>query len=116
MRIPTKDIPTIIMDQCNLAPLVNNKHVLVEIQKGMYGLPQAGILANECLIKHLTTYGYHATVCTPSQFQHKTRPVCWNTSTMNMTIYEYTFICTTEIMHKIQRYVFMGTRYENAIK
>jgi hypothetical protein len=46
MQIPTKDIPTSIMDQYNLKPLVHKNHVLVEIGEGMYGLPQAGILTN----------------------------------------------------------------------
>jgi hypothetical protein len=45
MRIPAKDIPADIMEQYNLAPLVHNGHVLTKIRKGMYGLPQAGILA-----------------------------------------------------------------------
>ena len=47
MWIPVKDIPTIIMEQYNLAPLIHNEKVCVEIRKGMYGLPQAGIIAND---------------------------------------------------------------------
>jgi hypothetical protein len=58
MRIPVKDIPDNIMIQYQLAPLVHHGHVLVEIRKGMYGLPQAGILANICLKKHLAKSGY----------------------------------------------------------
>jgi hypothetical protein len=46
MRIPTKLIPHEIIDQYNLLPLVSDRHVYIEVQKGMYGLPQAGILAN----------------------------------------------------------------------
>jgi hypothetical protein len=63
------------MDQYQLAPLVHNGHVTVEIWKGMYGLPQAGILANECLKKHLAKYGYHPTPRTPGLFTHDTRPI-----------------------------------------
>jgi hypothetical protein len=70
MRIPTKDIPASIMEQYNLEPLVHNNHVLVKIRKGMYGLPQAGMLVNECLIKHLATYGYRPTDRTPGLFCH----------------------------------------------
>jgi len=36
MRIPAKDIPSNIMEQYNLAPLVLKGHDLTEIQKGMY--------------------------------------------------------------------------------
>jgi hypothetical protein len=46
MRIPTKLIPHEIIVQFNLLPLVSDGHVYIEVQKGMYGLPQAGILAS----------------------------------------------------------------------
>jgi hypothetical protein len=49
MRIQTKLIPHEIIDQYNLLPLVSDGHVYIEVQKGMYGLPQAGILANNSL-------------------------------------------------------------------
>ena len=58
MRIPVKYIPQDIMDQYNLHDLIKNNHVLVEIRKGMYGLPQAGLVAQEQLNIHLATGGY----------------------------------------------------------
>jgi hypothetical protein len=75
MRIPIKDIPTCIMDQYNLKALEQNGYVLVEIRKGMYGLPQAGILVNERLVKHLANYGYSPTKNNPGLFTHKTQPI-----------------------------------------
>jgi hypothetical protein len=75
MRIPIKMIPTVIIDQYNLLPLVHNGYVMVEINKGMYGLPQAGILANERLVKHLASHGYVKAPRTPGLFKHVTRPV-----------------------------------------
>eukprot|EP00978_Attheya_sp_CCMP212_P006674 scaffold15489_cov53-Attheya_sp.AAC.2 len=51
---------------------------MVEIKnKGMYGLPQAGILflADKRLVKHLATYGYVKAPRTPGLFRHITRPV-----------------------------------------
>ena len=42
MRIPVNQIPKKIMDMYDLWPLVHNSAVYVEINKGMYGLPQAG--------------------------------------------------------------------------
>jgi hypothetical protein len=75
MRIPVKIIPECIMRQYNLHPLVHNGHVVVEIRKGMYGLPQAGILANKRLKKHLAKSGYHETPRTPGLFRHETRPI-----------------------------------------
>eukprot|EP00978_Attheya_sp_CCMP212_P010371 scaffold25103_cov42-Attheya_sp.AAC.1 len=75
MRIPVKWIPTVIMDQYNLTPLIHNEYVMVEINKGMYGLPQAGILANKCLVKHPATHGYVKAPRTHGLFRHVTRPV-----------------------------------------
>ena len=63
------------MDQYNLWPLVHNDHVMAEVRKGMYGLPQAGILAYQRLVKHLNSHGYFATANTPGLFRHRTRPV-----------------------------------------
>ena len=39
MRIPVDMIPQTIMDQYNLAPLVERGFVIVEIRNGIYGLP-----------------------------------------------------------------------------
>ena len=49
--------------------------VMVEIRKGMYGLPQAGILANDRLQAHLATHGYVAAKHTPGFFTHVDRPI-----------------------------------------
>jgi hypothetical protein len=53
MRLPINVIPPEIIVQYTLLPLVHNGYVYMEVQKGMYGLPQAGILANKNLTKHL---------------------------------------------------------------
>ena len=47
----------------------------MKIQQGMYGLPHAGILANELLNKCLLQNDYFEVPHTPVLFQHKTRPV-----------------------------------------
>ena len=58
MRIPIKLIPTCIMEQYQLAGLVHYGFVYLEISKGMYGLPQSSILANDCLQADLLEHGY----------------------------------------------------------
>jgi hypothetical protein len=50
-------------------------YVYVEIQKGMYGLPQAGILAQELLEKRLNEHGYSQSKAVPGLWTHKTRPI-----------------------------------------
>ena len=49
MLIPLPILPPTIIDQYNLTPLIHNGFVYVEVRKGMYGLPQAGKLANDQL-------------------------------------------------------------------
>jgi hypothetical protein len=60
----------------NLRDKVSNYgHIYVEIQKGMYGLPQAGILAQELLEKQLNEHGYSQSKAVPGLWTHKTRPI-----------------------------------------
>ena len=47
MRMAIRLIPQAIIDQYELIPKVLNGYVYMEILRGMYGLPQAGILANK---------------------------------------------------------------------
>jgi hypothetical protein len=75
MRIPIKLIPHEIIDQYNLLPLVSDGHVYIEVQKGMYGLTQAGILASQLLERRLAIHGYHQTKFTPGLWRHVTSPI-----------------------------------------
>ena len=47
----------------------------IEIQKGMYGLPQAGMLANKLLKRLLTKHGYYEVRHTPGYGCHTWRPI-----------------------------------------
>mmetsp|Transcript_25840 Transcript_25840/g.36772 ORF Transcript_25840/g.36772 Transcript_25840/m.36772 type:complete len:290 (-) Transcript_25840:243-1112(-) len=75
MRIPLNIIPDTIIDEYNLRPLIHKGHVYVEIQKGMYGLPQAGKIANDQLIKILKPHGYTEYPITPGLWKHETRSI-----------------------------------------
>ena len=76
MRLHISTIPQEIIDQYNLLDIVTpDGWVYIEIQRGMYGLKQAGIIANEQLQTHLAKYGYHPTPRTPGLWKHNTRPI-----------------------------------------
>jgi hypothetical protein len=75
MRIPIQTIPQKIIDHYELMTITHNSNVYVEINKGMYGLPQAGKLANDDLVIHLRHHGYHQCDRTPGLFTHETRPI-----------------------------------------
>ena len=74
MKLPIDIIPQEIIDQYNLLPLVHtDNHVYLEITKGMYGLPQAGRIANDQLREHLEKHGYVHSNVTNGLWTHKTR-------------------------------------------
>ena len=74
--VPLSQIPIATQDKYNVAALAVNDKVLVEITGGMYGLPQAGLLAQRDLVKHLAAHGYHETQ-TSCLFRHKTRDIAF---------------------------------------
>jgi len=75
MHIPLRLLPQRIIDLYNLESLAINGKVYVEIRKGMYGLPQAGIIANQKLVPILAKAGYHQSKHTPGLFKHESRPI-----------------------------------------
>ena len=58
MMMPISVIPQEFIDLYNFAPKVKNWYVYMEIRRGMYGLPQSGILANKILKERLVKDGY----------------------------------------------------------
>ena len=75
MFIPTNSIPQEIIAHYKLRDIVHNGKVYMEIRRGMYGLPQAGILAKKQLIHFLGSYGYAPVCHTPGLWHHTWRPI-----------------------------------------
>ncbi|KAL7483106.1 hypothetical protein ACHAW6_008758 [Cyclotella cf. meneghiniana] len=76
VRMHQSDFPEDVIAQYNLKELANRDGmVFVEIQKGVYGLPQAGLLAQELLEKQLNKHGYFQSTRTPGLWTHKWQPV-----------------------------------------
>ena len=75
MRMPLKLIPDEIVQEYDLLSIVTDGWVYIKIVKGMYGLPQAGILANEQLQRRLAVAGYYPSQFTPGLWRHVWRPV-----------------------------------------
>ncbi len=58
MHIKITDIPLEIIEEYKMHEIVTDDgYVYCEICKGMYGLPQAGIIAQELLQEHLAKVG-----------------------------------------------------------
>jgi hypothetical protein len=78
MRMPLDLFPDGTVNHYDLRRKAKNGFVYMEIQKGMYGLPQAGILANKLLRKQLALHGYFKQPHTPGLWKHVSCPVWFN--------------------------------------
>ena len=63
------------MEEYHGDTFLKDGYIYFEINKVIYGLPQAGSLANKFLQKILTVYGFIPTPRTPGLWRNKTRPI-----------------------------------------
>jgi hypothetical protein len=75
MRMALNLFPPDIIEKYNLHTIAKDGFVYIEVSKGMYGLPQAGRLANEQLIRHLAPHGYAPCAITPGLWKHESRDI-----------------------------------------
>ncbi len=69
--IKISDIPDKFVDKYKLTGLDRDGWIFFEICQSCYGLPQAGILANDPLRSHLEAKGLYEAASTPSLWRHK---------------------------------------------
>ncbi len=73
IKIKHSNIPDKIINKYNLrdkATPTNSVYIITT--KRMYGLLQAGLIANELLKKHLNKHGYHQSKLVPGLREHET--------------------------------------------
>ena len=76
MRLKISDMPDGVIKHYNLREIATpDGFIYCEIQKGMYGLPQAGIIAQELLADRLQNHGYTQSKTTPGLWSQKSRPI-----------------------------------------
>ena len=75
MTIPLTYFPTWIVKQYNLSLHALNGKIHLELRCAVWGLPQAGILANKRLRRKLAPFGYKEYANTPGLWYHKTSPI-----------------------------------------
>jgi hypothetical protein len=73
MYVCTKlaDIPQEFIDEYKLNELARDSWVYLEMRHGIYGLPQAGILANNLLQDRLSKFDYYTAATIPGLWHHK---------------------------------------------
>jgi hypothetical protein len=68
------DIPEEIIIEYKLRDLATDEgSIYIQANKGMYGLPQSGLLANELLKQKLNKHGYQQSKLVPGLWRHDTQ-------------------------------------------
>ena len=79
MRLKLSDMPDDVILHYKLRDIATpDGYVYCEIRQGMYGLPQAGIIAQELLAKRLKEHGYSQSETTPGLWTHEWRPISFS--------------------------------------
>jgi hypothetical protein len=79
MRLRLSDMPEDVIAHYKLNEIATPEgYIYCEIQKGMYGLPQAGIIAQQLLEERLGQDGYRQSKTTPGLWTHDTRPISFS--------------------------------------
>jgi hypothetical protein len=76
IRIKLSDIPNEVIREYKFREkATKNGSIYIRAKRGMYGLPQAGLLANKLLRKRLNKHGYWQSKLVPGLWKHNTRPI-----------------------------------------
>jgi hypothetical protein len=108
MKIPLALFPEWIKTQYNLDTHAKDGFVFLEIRRAVWGLSQAGILANKLLRKRLKSHGYYECVNTPGLWRHETRPITFTLVVKNFGVKymvkehaDYLINCLKEETHEL---------------
>jgi hypothetical protein len=92
--------PQDIIDEYDLTSKVDhNGNVHCEVRQGMYGLPQAGIIAQELLEEQLKIAGYTQSKFTPGYWKYEWRPISF---TLVVDDFGVEYIEKEHVMHLIR--------------
>ena len=99
-RMKLELFPQDVIDLYDLRNKVDdNGNVHCEVRRGMYGLPQAGIIAQELLQERLAEAGYTQSKITPGYWKHKWRPISF---TLVVDDFGVKYIGKEHVLHLIQ--------------
>jgi hypothetical protein len=78
MRLKLADMPEDAIEHYHLRDIATpDGYVYCKICQGMYGLPQADIIAQELLAKRLKEHGYFQSKMTPGLWTHDWHPIAF---------------------------------------
>ena len=73
--IKLANIPQEFCSKYNFHQYEHTSWIYFEITKGIYGLKQAGKLANDLLTQRLEVHGYYQCTTTPGMWHHTMQPI-----------------------------------------
>jgi hypothetical protein len=86
MKMLLSRFPEEIVQKYNLNALAVDGWVYIEIRKGMYGLKQAGLIANQLLQTRLAPFGFYPACHTPGLWLHITRSISFTLVVDDFTV------------------------------
>ena len=98
MKIPITMFPRWTIELYELEKHVFNGYVHLELRHAVWGLPQAGILANKRLKWKLAPFGYHECNNTPGLRYHNTRKI---TFTLVVDDFDVKYVANSDVEHLI---------------
>ncbi len=76
IRMKISNIPDEVIEEYKLREkATKNGSIYIKAKRGMYGLPQSGLLANKLLEKRLNKHGYQQSKLVPGLWKHDTWPI-----------------------------------------
>jgi hypothetical protein len=115
MRLPISILPVDIIEKYDLTRLEVNGWVYLEIGKGMYGLKQAGILANQVLQKRLKPFGYYPAIHTPGLWLHNTKPTAFSLVVDDFAVKYVTKADDHHLRNALLRYYEITTDWDGTV-
>jgi hypothetical protein len=79
-------------------------YVYCKFRQGMYGLPQAGIIAHELLAKRLKEHGYNQSKTTPGLWTHEWCPITFSLAVNNFGVKYIREAHAQHLIQMVQKY------------
>ena len=105
MRLKLAEMPDDINEHYKFRNVaIPDEYVNCKIRKGVYGLPQAGIIAQDLLAKQLQEHGYSQSKTTPGLWKHEWRPIIFSLVVNNFGVKYVGVEHTQHLLQTIQKY------------
>ena len=100
LRLKLTNLPEYVIEQYGLKDkATSDGYVYEEIRKGMYGLPQAGLLPQDLIEQRLMKHEYTQSKVTPGFWTHSWRPISF---TLELDDFEVKYVGKEHANHLVR--------------